>query len=631
MPKLTHILRRPLVLLTLLGLSAGAVGCNVDDPGAVEEGRVEALFNAPGTRAGTERNRLSSEVLVERINGAQRNLDVCIYGFSKDNVIEAVINAHKRGVEVRVVGDARHLLRGAEGYQRLIEENIPIQAGNQFHIMHNKFFVIDGRYTFVGTGNITSTGFGRNNNNWVFMDSIPIAEDFLAEFEQMWEGRFSSAKEMVVNNNKYQVGDTNVEVYFSPQEDGMGVILSELEKAHTSVHFQIFAFTKDQVGSHFINKHRDFIADNAAIDPNFRDKSPVDWPKKVVGILDRSQLHGNGQYHEGYRLQAFGVPMRLDGNENSRLPGDYQAGGGRLHTKTMILDAGTPDARVLTGSFNWSSAATIANDEVLLVLRGERVVEQYMEEWHNLWEHARPVDEGMCIWMAHPRPVCADRVEPGDVVISEVHFDGWNGQLETNDDLVVNDEFVELHNTTDRTINLSMYTLTNGYDFKVGFTPGTVIQPGEYFLVLDHNTVPYSESTPQRGHHAFANPDFVLNMANDPRFPRLNLKNAQLHLELRDAEGQIIDIAGDGGPPFYGGRVRVQAPSGAPMIKNYSMERIIDADGGGDGTDMTRWTVSDGVACPEEYAEAGFERCGGLNVFTDYQTYIIATPGQANE
>jgi phosphatidylserine/phosphatidylglycerophosphate/cardiolipin synthase-like enzyme len=644
---------------------ASAAGCNVDGPELREQitPRVQPFFNAPGTRESNDRNRLSSEFVVQQFDEAEVSLDLCIYGLSKQNIIDAAIRAHKRGVKVRVVGDARHLQYKGPGYSAFAEHQIPMQVGNQFHIMHNKFFIVDGRFVFVGTGNITTTGFGRNNNNWLYIDSVPVAQDFLAEFNQMFSGKFSSAKDEIDNGEKYQVGDTVVEVYFSPQEDTMGVILEELELVDTSIHFQIFAFTKDQVGSAFITKHREFMRKNNAaaaageIPADWQDQPPVDWPKKVVGILDRSQLHGNGQYHEGYRLTAFGVPMRLEGNENSRLPGDYQAGGGRLHTKTMILDAGTPNARVITGSFNWSSSATISNDEVLLVLRGERITEAYMDVYREMWKQSRSIDGGMCYYLApadldpdQPKPACSDEVGPGDVIFSEIHWDGWNGQEDISDHTadrtdVSNDEFIELYNPTDQTINLSMWTITNGEDFKVGLTPGTVIGPGEYFLILDHNSAPYANGDPQRGQQAFLNPDFVMNMANDPRFLSLRIKNVDQYLDIRDATGEVIDRAGNSGTPLAGGRKKVGMVGDTdgdgvadtdvdgdgdtdgdldhdnypdPIVHNFSMERIIAEDGSvGDGAELSSWK-----SCSLEE--------GGQNVAPEYREFIIATPGEPN-
>ncbi len=622
-------LKRASVSLLVLAMVLGGfwAGCALDDPGDLETlntQRVEVFFNSPGFRYGTEVNRKPSEFISERIDAANVTVDAAVYGFNKQNIVDALVRAHYRGVRVRLVADAGEYARGAHGYATMEEHKVPIQTGNQFHIMHDKFFILDDRFVFVGTGNISRSEFVFNNNNWLWFDSMPLATAFTEEFNQMFESaRFSAAKLPLESPNTFQIGDTEVEVWFSPQDDAMGKILEELKKVHTSIHFTIFAFTKDQVATEFINRHREFEEYNRE---NGYDELPLrERPKAVIGQLDRSQLHGNGQYHQGYRLAANGVPMRLDGNENSRIPGDYQAGGGRLHAKTMVLDAGTPDARVITGSFNWSSAATISNDEVLLVLRGERITEDYMREFDTIWQQSKDLSTSMCNLMINSDELtCDDEVEPGDVVISEVHFDGWNGERDPSHHTcsgvaaqdgfdcrrrVTNDQFVELYNTTDRPINMSMWTLSNGHDIIMGFTPGTVIKPGEYFLLLDHNTVPLSERDPQRGDHAFLNPNFVLNTANDPRFRRLNLKSGNMQLSIQNTRQVVIDRAGDGSPAFAGGR---------EGDMNYSMERVIPPSGAvPDGTEASSWQRATGAE-------------GGENVNEDFRDFIIATPGEPN-
>ena len=613
------------------------LGCN-EGPDPLEyKPQVTAIFNAPGSRAGNEEDINATKFLVEKIKAARGEIKACLYGFSNRDVYNAVIDAHLRGVKVRIVGDARHFLGGESGYKAIQNAHIPLQVGNQWHIMHNKFFVIDDRFVFVGTGNITTTGFNRNDNNWIYVDSPLVAQDFAAEFEQMFMGRFTAAKERIDNGNTYTVGDTVMEVVFSPQEDAMGRILEELDAAQTDIHFTIFAFTKDQVGSRFIRKHREFQAYN---DANGFSNLPVvsldddvqQQPRKVVGVMDRSQVYGNFLYHEVYRLAGEGVPMRMDSNENARLTGDYQAGGGRLHSKTMIIDqfSTNPECdtnpralgcpRVITGSFNWSSAATISNDEVMLILYGKRITNEYYRQFQNMWGRAKRIDQAVCNYLNDytltGNIVCAEGVEPGDVIISEVHFDGWNGLTDPTDHTgsrsdLDNDEFIELYNTTNRPIDLSLWTVNNGYDMKVGFTPGTVIQPGQYFLVLDHNLVPYSDTDPQFGTHAFRGGDFVANLPNDPRMPRLNLQNSQVYYELLSSSAEVVDVVGDYGPPFAGGREFLSATESV----NYSMERIIRNNSGGDGTDPANWQRA---------------RTAGNNVNEAFRDFIIATPGEAN-
>ncbi len=608
-------------------------GCNMieGDPNAVGEPRVQAIFNHTGSRQDNKQDILADEYLIDRINSAQGTIDAAIYGFSNRNILNALIDAHLRGVKIRVAGDARHFGYNERGYRLMQQHHIPLQVGNEYHIMHNKFFIIDDYYVFAGTGNITTTGFERNDNNWVLIESPLVAADFKAEFIQMFNGKFSTSKERINNGNTYTVGDTTVEVYFSPQEDAMGRILEELEKVDTNIYFTIFAFTKDQIGSQFINKHRQFeseLSENELALPVFSTDPNVNTrPKVVTGILDRSQVQGNYLYHEVYRLLASGVPMMMDANENSYLPGDYQAGGGRLHSKTMILDRGTPNARVLTGSFNWSSAATIANDEVLLILRGEEITEQYYRAFEELHAISKSAEIAMCNYMAGYAetglPLCADQVDPGDVIISEVHWMGWNGITDQADhtgrfrDELTDDEFFELYNASEVPINLSLWTLSNGSDFKMGFTPGTVIQPGEYFLVLDHNIQQYSDAAQLDGEVAFLNPDFVVNTANDPRFPRLNIKDSNMNLLLKDSRGRVIDQAGDGGMPFAGGAITTEDGTVNDIVGTVSMERIINNGTAGAGDDPASWK-----AC--SLSE------GGTYVSDSFKSRIIATPGEAN-
>ena len=653
-----------LALLFAVGLGAA---CSTEIPGygqeQLQEPKVEAFFNSTGTRAGNRYDLKPGEFLVERIDAADESLDVAVYGFEKESIIDAIIRAHDRGVDVRFVGSTSHA--DAEGYQAVMERQIPSQIGNEFHIMHEKFFVIDGRFVFAGTGNITPTGFTRNNNNWVWIESQPVARDFTAEFERMFSGRFSTAKDSTQaehtggsapenpeanNKNTYQVGDTKVEVYFAPREPAMSRLLEEVDRAHTSIHFQIFAFTKDELGSRFIKKHRDFMEYNAGQfggSNDWRDQSPRTWPKKVVGLLDRSQVHGNGQWHEAYRMEAMGLPMKIDANENSIQPGDYQAGGGRLHTKTMVIDAGTEDARVITGSFNWSSAASVANDEFMIVLHGREIANRYMSMYDELWQNSRQLQGGLCNYLQaeHDKNTdlkCPSDVEQGDVVFSEVQWDGWNGEDNPREHVgseqeradITNDQFIELYNTTNSPIDLSMWTITNGRDFIMGFPPGTIIRPKQHYLILDHNTVTYSERRPQRGSHAFQNADFVLNTINDQRYPRLNLKSATFRLELRKLGSPpsepAIDVAGDRGPPFWGGREIVcdeNCDGGGEdeqpvysVESNRSMERKIpNGDGSG---------IMDG-ATKEAWKPCTLEE-GGDNVTQRFRDYIIATPGAPN-
>jgi phosphatidylserine/phosphatidylglycerophosphate/cardiolipin synthase-like enzyme len=631
--------RRALSSLLLLCalLSFASPACAPPDDLDMLDGRsprVRIFSNFTGTRTQNGLDPEIDNVIVQLIDLSKVRVDVAAMGFSRRPVLDALERAYLRGVTIRFVGDARHMESLNAGYMLMDFYNVPMTTGNQFHIMHNKFFIIDDRFVATGTGNITSSEFDRNNNNYIVIDSPPIAADFRAEFEQMLAGRFGNAKKFIDNGRLYQVGDTQVEVFFSPQEDAVGRLQQAIAEAQESVYFTIFAFTKDQVGAAFISKHREFTRYNACCDPSRDAERQADAElqstcpvvacqqpfrsKEVRGVIDRSQLHSNGPFHELYRLLQFGVPMRLDGNDNSYLPGDYQAGGGRLHSKTLLIDPGTPTAKFITGSFNWSSAATTANDETLFALTGQRITDEMQPYFQTLWDMGKQLGND---YVGNPNgKVLPSRLDdsgqfiPGSVIFNEVHWDGYNGDIDTSDlggDQVYNDEFIEILNTTDQPIDLTLWVIGSRDDFILGFYPGTIIGPYERFLILDHNLQPFVDTEPQDKPHAFANPDFVMNMANDARFLRLNLRNADLSLMLIDPRGHVIDVVGDSGPAFAGGRARTEDQT---AIVNRSMERVHPP---GPGDQPTSWVASPALR-------------GGANVREPYRDIILATPGEPN-
>ena len=282
----------------------------------------------------------------------------------------------------------------------------------------------------------------------------------------------------------------------------------------------------------------------------------------------------------------------MDANDNSQQPGDYQAGGGRLHSKTMIIDAFGENPVVISGSFNWSSSATVSNDEYMLVMHGERVAREFMAYYDTLWSDGKRFGEN---WMGE------DGVEPGDLLINEVQ---WYGVHEV--DLDGNDEFIELRNTSDQDIRLDMWQIANPDDFIVGFPPGAIIPANSTYLIVDHQLEPYIDGAPQDSYTAYTNGDLVVNAYNDNRQARLYLKDGQMELFLKDPENNIMDYAGDGGPAFAGG------PDNQGRVR--SMERLAN---GGDGREASSWQ-----ACQLDE--------GGANVNEPFRDTIIATPGEMN-
>jgi phosphatidylserine/phosphatidylglycerophosphate/cardiolipin synthase-like enzyme len=570
-------------------LLASLLGCNpapsAEDLAGTRGSRVDVFFNDPGTRFENMWEPDVIDVMIEMIDGATATIDFAVMGFGRDEVVDAFVRAYDRGVQVRMVGDAGHLYNS--GYQTFIDRHIPLVSGNLGHIMHDKFMIVDRRFVFGGTANWTDTDLRHNSNNFFFIDSPAVCADFQAEFDQMFDGAFGNQKIEVDNGRRYAIGDTEVEVWFSPNEDALGRILELVDGAQESIRFTIFAFTKDQIGSSFIRKFETW-QEEADYDPeaDFRDR------KSIAGMIDQSQLHSNGQYHEVFRLLGAGLDLRMDGNDNSKQPGDYQAGGGRLHSKTMLIDAYGEAPVVITGSFNWSSSATLSNDEYMLVFHGSRVAKEFDRYFENLWSDGRK--------MGGDR-LGENGLEEGSLVINEIQ---WYGRHDYDDEGF--DEFIELRNMTDQEINLDLWQIANPDDFIVGFPPGSRVPPYGLFTILDHTLEPYQDGAPQDEVSAYSGGDLVLNAFNDTRQSRLYIKDSNLELLLKDPDANIVDIAGDGGAAFTGG------PANNGEVR--SMERNAEP---GDGSLPDAWH-----ACSLDE--------GGEQVNDAFKSFIFATPGQEN-
>lgn len=585
---------RHLVPLILVGC---AMQPSREDLDGTRGGPLEVFFNDPGSRLDNVWTPDVIDLMVDLIDSAGATVDLAVMGFTRDEIYEAAIRAHDRGVRVRMVGDAGHLEN--EGYAALRARHVPIVAGNGAHIMHDKFFVVDGRFVFLGTANWSTTDLTQNSNNFAILDNPYIAADFTAEFEQMFAGNFGHSKVEIDNGRSYTIGDTEVEVWFSPNEDAMGRMLELVDGAQESVRFTIFAFTKDQVGSALIRAQSRFaeadLAEGVSLSTDFHDR------RSVAGVIDQSQLHSNGQYHEVYRLLAAGVPMHLDGDDASSQPGDYQAGGGRLHSKTMVIDAYGENPMVITGSFNWSASASQSNDEYLLVMHGERIARIYDRYFDELYGNGRRMGLDFV----------GETLQPGDVTIDEVMWYGAHPN-----DLEGFDEFLELRNHTDRELRLDMWQITNADDVVVGIPPGAVLPPNGRFLILDHVLETYQEGAPQDQGSAYTTGDLILNSFNDNRQARLYLKDTSLELFLQDPAAALVDHVGDGGPPFAGG------PENGGVAR--SMERL---EGAVDGTSPASWKA---CSLPEGGALVSDAPLDPLDPDVTFRDLIRATPGEAN-
>jgi len=125
------------------------------------------------------------EQLLYWINRANRSIHILIYSFTLDSVSDALIKAHSRGVDVKVVFEKGQITKYSE-YQKLKAAGISVRNDTNPKLMHDKVMIIDGIILITGSYNYSMSAEKYNNENIIIILSDSIASIYEEEFEKIW-------------------------------------------------------------------------------------------------------------------------------------------------------------------------------------------------------------------------------------------------------------------------------------------------------------------------------------------------------------------------------------------------------------------------------------------------------------
>jgi phosphatidylserine/phosphatidylglycerophosphate/cardiolipin synthase-like enzyme len=312
---------------------------------------IDIYFTDPESPLSPQETGGLDSPLAASIEAARLTLDVAIYSMSLRTIRDALIRAHERGVQVRVVMESDNMDRSAP--QALIEAGIPIIGDRREGLMHDKFVIIDRSEVWLGSMNFTYSGAYEDNNQLIHIRSVEMAENYTKEFEEMFlDDMFGDRVVPETPHPEVSIDGTDMEVYFSP-DDGVAEHIEEiLNDAEESIHFMAFSFTTDEFGE--------------AI------RAQAENGLTVAGVMEEQQVKSNIGTEYDFFKQA-GLEVFLDGNE------------GQMHHKTMIVD----EKIVITGSYNFSRSAEIRNDENLVILHNKQIADFFLKEFWRVYQQGQ--------------------------------------------------------------------------------------------------------------------------------------------------------------------------------------------------------------------------------------------------
>ncbi len=271
--------------------------------------------------------------IVEEINSTKDSIDIALYGINEQMaIVNALKSAKKRGVKIRAVADYSDNKDKIYPYSKIFINDFGAKTDSNKTLMHNKFIIFDNKKVLTGSMNFSSSGSGGYNSNIAaIVDSIEVAKIYKTEFDQMYNGKFSTKKEKI-EKPKTKLNKTEISVYFSPKdgvfEDG---ILPLIQNAKKKIYVSAFYLTDKNLINELINAKKRNV--------------------EVLVLMDS--------------LGAMNFKDRIKLLKEAKIPLKAENWGGKNHEKTIMID----DTYLIFGSCNFTKSGFYKNDENVLIMK----------------------------------------------------------------------------------------------------------------------------------------------------------------------------------------------------------------------------------------------------------------------
>lgn len=124
--------------------------------------------------------------IVQAIDASEQEVLVQAYGFTHNVIAQALVRAHQRGVNVRVLLDKKSKSSNWYVMNVLAQSQIEVRLDGQHAIAHNKVMVIDDCIVITGSFNFTNSAQARNAENFLVLKSVDVAQRYKQQWQSHW-------------------------------------------------------------------------------------------------------------------------------------------------------------------------------------------------------------------------------------------------------------------------------------------------------------------------------------------------------------------------------------------------------------------------------------------------------------
>lgn len=125
--------------------------------------------------------------IAHRFAAARLSADVCVFTITDDRIARALLDAHRRGVKVRLVTDNDKAFDLGSDIERIAAAGVPVRVDRTPYHMHHKFAIFDRVRLLNGSYNWTRGAAEQNEENVVDTGDPRLVAAFQKQFDALWD------------------------------------------------------------------------------------------------------------------------------------------------------------------------------------------------------------------------------------------------------------------------------------------------------------------------------------------------------------------------------------------------------------------------------------------------------------
>lgn len=124
--------------------------------------------------------------IIHALSNTRTSADLAVFTITDDRVTRAILDAHRRGVAIRIVSDNDKSADLGSDIDDLAKHGVAVRIDRTPVHMHHKFAILDGQTLLNGSYNWTRSASRENHENLVISRDPALIAAFEREFDHCW-------------------------------------------------------------------------------------------------------------------------------------------------------------------------------------------------------------------------------------------------------------------------------------------------------------------------------------------------------------------------------------------------------------------------------------------------------------